>query len=142
MSFSFDDYISISIHKTDLAFTQYVKNKLADFNIAPEQNLIIMLLLKNDGLTQIELAEKLNKDKTNIARMVYNLEQKGFIKRSPDVNDRRSLKVFLTDKGKELSNIVIPIAEEFNNVVTKGITDEELENLKVLLNKMRENLRS
>ncbi|WP_057913119.1 MarR family winged helix-turn-helix transcriptional regulator [Peribacillus muralis] len=142
MSFSFDDYISISIHKTDLAFTQYVKNKLAAFNIAPEQNLIIMLLLKNDGLTQIELAEKLNKDKTNIARMVYNLEQKGFIKRSPDVNDRRSLKVFLTDKGKELSNIVIPIAEEFNHVVTKGITDEELENLKVLLNKMRENLRS
>ncbi|GAA3321409.1 hypothetical protein GCM10020331_037130 [Ectobacillus funiculus] len=58
MKLTLDDYISIFIHQTDLALTSCVKDRLAPFNIAPEQNLIMMLLWEQDGLTQNELAEK------------------------------------------------------------------------------------
>ncbi|HWO97725.1 MAG TPA: MarR family transcriptional regulator [Bacillus sp. (in: firmicutes)] len=141
MKLSLNDYISIIIHQTDLTLTSYVKTKLAPLNIAPEQNLIMMLLWEQDGMTQNEIAEKLYKDKTNIARMASNLESKGFIQRVVSKEDRRSLKLYLTDKGKELGHSVTPIAEEFNRQVCSGITDEELKELRRILSKIRDNVR-
>lgn len=140
MRFTFQDYISIKIHKTDLNLTGFIKAKLDPFNLAPEQNLIMMLLWEEDGLTQNQLVEKLNKDKTNIARMASSLEKKGFIQRIPSDQDRRSLKLFLTDCGKKLGEEIIPIAEEFNEIVCQGITQEELSHLEAILNKINRNV--
>ncbi|QGQ45112.1 MarR family winged helix-turn-helix transcriptional regulator [Metabacillus sediminilitoris] len=140
MNLSLNDYISIFIHQTDLTVTNCVKSKLAPFNLAPEQNLIMMLLWEKDGMTQNEIAEKLLKDKTNIARMVSNLEKKGFIKREPCEKDRRSLHLFLTNKGRELGHRVIPITEDLNKLVCEGITDEELSEVRRILSKIQENV--
>ncbi|GGG21873.1 MarR family winged helix-turn-helix transcriptional regulator [Paenibacillus abyssi] len=140
MKLAFEDYISIFIHQTDLTLTSYVKSRLAPFNLAPEQNLIMMLLWQKDGLTQNEIAEKLNKDKTNIARMIFNLEQKGFIRRASREHDRRSLQVFLTEEGKELGNRVAAVAEEFNAQICEGITEQEFAQVRRILSKMCANL--
>ncbi|WP_077622989.1 MarR family winged helix-turn-helix transcriptional regulator [Sediminibacillus massiliensis] len=140
MKLSFQDYISIKIHKTDLNLTSYIKSELEQFNLAPEQNLILMLLWEKDGLTQNQLVEKLNKDKTNIARMASNLENKGFIKRVNCKDDRRSLKLYLTNSGKELKEKVIPVTERFNDLVCKNFTEDEVAELERLLEKVNKNV--
>jgi len=140
MKLSLNEYISIFIHQTDLSLTSYVKSQLAPFNLAPEQNLIMMLLWEKDGRTQNEISEILLKDKTNIARMVGNLENKGFIKRISNEKDRRSLQLFLTQQGKELGSSVIPITEEFNKLVCNGITEEELSEVRRILSKICQNV--
>ncbi|MGP4060660.1 MarR family winged helix-turn-helix transcriptional regulator [Halobacillus sp. H74] len=140
MNLSFQDYISIKLHKTDLKLTGYIKSQLEPYNLAPEQNLIMMLLWEKDGMTQNQLAEKLAKDKTNIARMASNLEKKGFIKRCFCPNDRRALELYLTEGGRELKEKVVPVAERFNDVVTEGISEEELQELDRLLTKMEQNI--
>lgn len=76
MKISIKDYISIMIHQTDLTLTRYIKAKLAPLNITPEQNLILLLLWGKDGRSQNEIAKSLVKDKTNITRMLDNLEKK------------------------------------------------------------------
>ncbi|KMY54135.1 MarR family transcriptional regulator [Bacillus sp. FJAT-27231] len=140
LKLSLQDYISIKIHQTDLSLTSLIKSKLEPFNLAPEQNLIMMLLWEKDGLTQNQLGEILNKDKTNIARMASNLESKGFIKRISSKNDRRSLELHLTSCGKELGKQVIPITERFNDIVCKGISEEELLTLEKILSKISLNV--
>lgn len=140
MKLSLDDYISIFIHQTDLTLTNYVKSKLTPFNLAPEQNLIMMLLWERDGINQNDIAERLKKDKTNIARMAFNLEQKGFIRRISGEPDRRSLRIYLTQKGKELGDYVIPLTEEFNDMVCSGISEEELLEVRRILAKMCSNV--
>ncbi|WP_308417639.1 MarR family winged helix-turn-helix transcriptional regulator [Alkalihalobacterium bogoriense] len=137
---SLQEYISIKLHKVDLKLTGYIKAKLEPFNIAPEQNLIMMLLWEQDGLTQSQIAAKLNKDKTNIARMASNLEQKGFITRQACPHDKRSIKLFVTEKGEDLGKKVIPVAEQFNELVSGGFTKKELEELDRLLTKISYNL--
>ncbi|KKI93584.1 MarR family transcriptional regulator [Bacillus sp. SA1-12] len=140
MNLALDDYISIYIHQSDLIFTSYIKSKLAPFNLAPEQNLIMMLLWKQDGLSQNEVAEKLDKDKTNIARMSQGLEQKGFIDRVNCAKDRRIQRLYLTEAGRQLSQQIIPIAESFHETLCKNISEEELRQLRNILSRMRENL--
>lgn len=137
----FFDYISILIHQTDLHLTNYIKGKLFEFHLAPEQNLIMMLLWEQDGLNQNAIAERLKKDKTNIARMVLNLEQKGFIHRVCGEDDKRSLRVYLTDEGRELGNEIIPISEEFNQLVCQGISNEEMDQVRRVLLKICANVR-
>jgi DNA-binding MarR family transcriptional regulator len=135
-----DQYISFVIHQTDLTLTSYIKSQLAPFNLAPEQTLIMVVLWEKDGLTQIEIAEKLVKDKTNVARMALNLEQKGFIRRVSPENDRRSLLVYLTEEGKQLRNEIIPMAEKINDLITKGISVDELNEFKRILLKISSNV--
>jgi DNA-binding MarR family transcriptional regulator len=141
LSLFFQDYISIKIHKTDLLLTSFIKSRLEPFNLAPEQNLIMMLLWEKDGLTQNQLVDKLNKDKTNIARMASNLEKKGFVKRVECPEDRRAVKLFLTERGNELGASIIPILEEFNTAVTDGLSVVELKELERLLSKINHNVR-
>ncbi|WP_226584653.1 MarR family winged helix-turn-helix transcriptional regulator [Halobacillus litoralis] len=140
MRLRFQDYISIKLHQTDLKLTGYIKSQLQPYNLAPEQNLIMMLLWEKDGLTQNQLADYLGKDKTNIARMASNLEKKGFIERKFCSEDRRSLELYLTESGQELKEKVIPVAESFNDDVTNGITEEELQELDRLLSKIQQNI--
>jgi len=140
LKLTLQDYISIKIHKTDLLLTSSIKSKLEAFNLAPEQNLIMMLLWEQDGLSQHQIVEKLNKDKTNIARMASNLEKKGFINRIECHEDRRSIRLYLTECGKKLGEKVIPITEQFNENVRKGISDEELLQMERLLAKMNQNV--
>ena len=140
MKISFNDYISIMIHQTDLTLTSYIKAKLAPLNIAPEQNLILLLLWDKDGLSQNEIAKKLEKDKTNITRMLSNLEKKGFIKRRCNEIDGRSFNIFLTEEGKKMGEHIHPITEEFNRIVCSGISEQEMDTVKEVLKKMRENV--
>lgn len=140
MKISFNGYISIMIHQTDLTLTSYIKAKLAPFNVAPEQNLILMLLWERDGMSQNEIAKELVKDKTNIARMISSLEKKGFISRQINKIDSRAFKVYLTEDGKKLGELVYPIVEEFNHIVRTGITSEELQTVKEVLLKIRQNV--
>ncbi|WP_046176067.1 MarR family winged helix-turn-helix transcriptional regulator [Domibacillus indicus] len=140
MNISLKDYISIFIHQTDLKITNCVKEQLAPFNLAPEQNLIMLLLWERDGRTQQELAEQLQKDKTTITRMLSSLEQKGFIKRVTETCDRRSMRVFLTEGGKKLECKIIPVTEGFHKAVTRGITEEELAEVRRILTKMQKNI--
>jgi DNA-binding MarR family transcriptional regulator len=141
LRFSFQDYISIKIHKTDLLLTSLIKTRLEPFNLAPEQNLIMMLLWEKDGLSQHQLIEPLEKDKTNIARMASNLEKKGFIKRVHCKDDRRSVRLYLTPAGRNLGEQVIPVTEEFNQLVSKGLTEDELRELERILAKINDNVR-
>ncbi|MFC0854719.1 MarR family winged helix-turn-helix transcriptional regulator [Halalkalibacter oceani] len=140
LKLTFKDYISIKIHKTDLNLTSYIKARLDKFNLAPEQNLIMMLLWERDGLTQNQLATFLHKDKTNIARMVSSLEQKGFIRRTHCPDDRRSFELYLTPCGKKLGEKVMPIAEEFDKTVCEGLSNEELAELDRLLSIINKNV--
>ncbi|MET1030959.1 MarR family winged helix-turn-helix transcriptional regulator [Domibacillus tundrae] len=140
MNIALKDYISIFIHQTDLKITGCVKERLAPFNLAPEQNLIMMLLWARDGLAQQELSDRLEKDKTNITRMLSSLEKKGFVKRVMETCDRRSIRIFLTDEGKALESDVIPVTEEFHRTVTAGISEEELAEVRRILIKMHKNI--
>lgn len=54
--------------------------------------------------------------------------------------DSRSLNVYLTENGKNLSEYVYPITEEFHSIVTSGITKEELSIVDDVLMKMRRNV--
>lgn len=108
--------------------------------ITREQLGIILILSLSDGLYQTQIANILGKDRPNITRMIDVLESKGFIRREKDSNNRRILKVFLNEKGKQQANLAKPLKDRMNLAQYKGMTDAEILTLVDLLRKVRQNI--
>jgi len=134
------DHVGVMIHLVDLEITNVLKNWLVPLQLAPEQYLVIALLLKKEGISQNEIADTLKKDKSSITRMLASLEQKGFIKRTGSAIDRRAVQVYLTDEGRALSDDVDRISIRTKELLNSGFTDEELTELKRLLMKVSGNV--
>ncbi len=135
------DNIGVLIHTVDLEITQYLKRQLAPYRLAPEQHLILALLMEREGMSQNTIAEQLGKDKSSITRMIVSLEGKGYIRRKGSPYDRRSVEVYLTDKGKELRDVVNTISKTTRERLNKGLMEEETSELIRLLGKVRGNVR-
>src|SRR3981189_3099670 len=56
--------------------------------------------------TQAALADAIGADKTRIIPTLDELQQKGFIERRPDPDDRRARLLALTDAGRDVKDVV------------------------------------
>ena len=62
---------------------------------------LFMLYIK-EGLTQQEMANRLQADKGAVARTLAQLEEQGYVSRRRDPSDKRVTRVYLTDTSKAL----------------------------------------
>jgi DNA-binding MarR family transcriptional regulator len=60
----------------------------------------LMALQRNGGLSQRELIDRLDSDKSSMVRLLDDLEARGLCVRTPDAVDRRAYSVQLTDTGR------------------------------------------
>lgn len=87
---------------------------------------------KNPGITQKELAELLEIQPASLSEVLIKLERKGFVEREKDAEDRRVIRVSLTDIGQA----EIHKAEELSTDPFQTLTKNEQALLKELLNKL------
>jgi len=109
-------------------------------DITPEQWAVLNRLWEQDGLSQVELAERTFKDKPGTTRILNLLEKKGIVVRRRDAEDGRVLHIFLTKSGKDLKEKLIPCAEEVLVKSGQDLTKEEVTQLKHILHKILNNL--
>lgn len=115
--------------------------KAAKFDITIDQCIILKVLSMQPELTQQELAEKLYKDKSNLSRMLECLEKKGYIKRRLDIKENRAVKFLsLTNEGEQYLDKLFVYAKKLHNTATKGISKEETDTIKRVMQKIRNNL--
>jgi len=130
------DLTGYLIHRTDVRLMNYFKKKLKPYGMTPVRWSIISVLDTQKGITQKELAEVIDKKQTTIVEMIYAMEEKGLIKRIFSEQDRRSHYLFLTEKGEEIKKTLSPLVKDAHLFVTRQLSDEEIDQLKTLLNKV------
>lgn len=111
-----------------------------DFGITPEQYLILLLIIENEGVYQRQMCEITLKDRANIARIVEILLHKELIQKRPDSNGRRIYKIIATQKGKDLIKKIEPCDFELRKFITRNISDEDLDTTKRTLEKIKKNV--
>lgn len=87
-----------------------------------------------------ELAEVTSIDVSTLSRLVTNMETKQLVRRHRSGTDRRALKLSLTEKGRQLTEQIIPIARRHEQVAIRRLTDSEVRRLKRLLAKIYANM--
>jgi len=102
--------------------------------------LMLLMLSREDGLTQLDIAKKARMSAPTISIALRNMETDGFVRREQDEKDMRQTRVFLTEKGRDLVNKITGELKHLDEVVMRGFTPEEAEIMKTLLIKARANL--
>jgi MarR family transcriptional regulator, transcriptional regulator for hemolysin len=106
----------------------------------PEQFFLLYRLYMKDGQTQRQLADRDLNDHPNITRLIDRLEEKGYVRREPAADDRRTYNIHISDKGKGLAARMIPVIAREREKLLRGITAEEEKVVKNLLRKMEKNM--
>jgi DNA-binding MarR family transcriptional regulator len=114
-----------------------ISEKIEDMTI--DQGLVLLFLNEHPDLTQNELANLVFKDNASMTRMINTMVQKKYLKRSMNKEDRRRYKIEITNMGKEVLETLPPIIHYNRNSSLKGITKNELNQLEIILGKIRTN---
>jgi DNA-binding MarR family transcriptional regulator len=117
-----------------------VRQLLGALGLHRGQPQVLRTLWEREGLTQSEIAERLQKAAATVTKMLQRMEKAGFIRREPDVEDQRISRVYLTDVGHAVQTEVRAVLDTIDAEVIAGFTVEERVLLGRLLLQMRENL--
>jgi DNA-binding MarR family transcriptional regulator len=101
---------------------------------------VLSALWEQEGLTQKELAEKLQNTPATITRMLQRMEKSGFIQRKPDETDQRVTRVYLTQAGRAIKDQVEAIWKQMEKETFQGFSAQELTVLREYMLRMRTNL--
>jgi len=112
----------------------------AGLDITIEQWSILYHLWKEDGLSQQELCNRTYRDKPSITRLIDNLEKLNLVKRTASVSDRRVNLVSLTEAAQQIQQTTIDLANQTMNEALVGITKDEIEIVKKVLQQVFDNL--
>ncbi|MCF6248156.1 MAG: MarR family transcriptional regulator [Desulfobacula sp.] len=136
-----DSSIAYLVGRTSRSIIKRLTKKFFDagFDVSYEQWSILVHLYRKDGQTQQELSNIAVKDKAAITRLLNVLEKKNIVLRIPDRNDKRSKLVYLTNKAKEFKTELIAVVEELLEEAKTDVSQEEMEQCKVTLNKIFSN---
>ncbi len=140
MKYIIEESLGFIISRTNQKLSNYLTRKFKPYDITPEQWGLLNRLWEKDGVSQKELSEISIKDQTTVTRILDKLERKGLIKRQTSPDDRRSFLIFLTDNGRSLENKLVPIAYEVLDEALQGLSEEEIKQMKLLLNKIFMNI--
>ncbi len=88
------------------------------------------------AMTIGQLSRKMLVSGGNMTCVVDNLEKEGLVRREAAASDRRSIIVDLTPKGRSLFEEIFPKHATFISEVAKALTEQEQEQLAVLLKKL------
>ncbi len=113
---------------------------LRELNLHVGQEQLLCRLWREDGITQIQLSERLNCEPPTITNMVKSLENHGFVVRKKDPEDGRVSRVYLTQAGRDLKEPVEQIWKKQQLKLLAGILPEERLLLRRLMKQMAENL--
>lgn len=114
-----------------------MREELESYDLTPPQFGLLAFLWQQDGMTQVELSEKGQIDRTTVGGLIDRLEKTGLVERRQHPQDRRAYKIHLTQRGKELENPLSACAERSLSKITKNLNEREVNELRRMLEILR-----
>ena len=101
--------------------------RLEPYRLTPFHYLVLCCLWEEDGLSTSGIAHKLKQLGATLTGVVDRMEERNLVYRQRDLDDRRIVRIWLTDEGKELMNVLPPLGEQTIITATQGFSQAEHE---------------
>lgn len=111
-------------------------------DITIDQCLVLIILNKDAGISQNELASLVFKDNASITRIIELMVQKNYLTRKINESDRRKFNLEITEKGKKTIELLTPIIHKNRQDALDGLSKNEIELLDKLLAKIISNCKN
>jgi len=140
-----DPYLKVlrPLVETYLAFSRADNRHIRSLRLTQSQFDVIATLGDTDGLTCAELSEATLVTKGTLTGVLDRLAAKGLIRRTPVKDDRRSIRIKLTDKGDALFRKTFSAHIAFLLPFFKrALTQKEADQLRTLLLRLQQSFQT
>ena len=132
------DYcIFFQLAKANQIGSRFLGQKVAKLNITPVQALVLGFLRDEDRITSSELGKRTELDSATLTGIIDRLEAAELIERRGNPADRRSIQVYLTERGRLLGAKAVRLIAEANVKFLEMLTEKESDELRRLIRKLR-----
>jgi len=115
----------------------YIKKVLRDSHLqTPDEFSFLITLMTYNSLSKSELITKQVMEKTSGSEVIRRLIKRGLIVESADENDKRSIRVSITQSGREEILRILPLMSKVTEIVVGNLSAEEINTLSYLLKKL------
>jgi DNA-binding MarR family transcriptional regulator len=122
------------------AFAKALAGELAPHDILGGQWSVLRVLWEQEGLSQVDLAERMRVEKASLTSLLDTMERRKLIVRSRNSEDRRKVNINLTAYGRSLKAQLLPYGVSINRRATRGMSAAEVDQLRGLLVRVIRNL--
>ena len=130
-------YLLMSNH---LMIQKSLVSSVKDTGLTPGQPKVLDYLLHHDGAIQKEIAVFCHIEPASLSTILNGMENKGYIERKNTDNNRRSLHVYLTEKGKNHANRLNLEFTKIESEALKGFSETDAQQLQNLLGRLYDNM--
>jgi DNA-binding MarR family transcriptional regulator len=136
-----DDF-PLALRSTVRALRAYLDRNLARHGLRFGQFQLLRVLWEHDGLTPREIAEGLVVEMPTVTRTVQRMVRDGLVRREANPKDARSVRIFVTAKGRGIQALASGVLETGTELALKGFSKAERARLVAELERVNRNLTS
>ena len=112
------------------------------YMLTPEQFTVLNTLKEHNGMYLRQLASVTLKDRPNITRIVTILESNEFVTSTLEAEGRQVKKLYITQKGIDACDKLLPTVLEIWGLSIKGLEEKELDLFLNILDKIELNMKN
>ncbi len=120
-----NETIEFYIRTTSLALSRMYNSIAAKYGITQTIG-YILTYVSREGTPSTRLAQLLGMKNSSLTRLLKKLEKNGCIYRKVSPDDKRVVKIFLTEKGVQRRKIAKKVVLDFNQKLLNKIDEEEM----------------
>lgn len=124
-------------------YTQsYTDQALEKFQLSSGTYPFLLILNKNEGISQNQISKALNVDKAMSARAIKKLIELDYIRKEENPKDARAVRLYLTDRAKAILPKLVLELRGWVDIITEGLTVQEKEAVVGILEKIMDNAKA
>jgi len=137
-----DSYRGPGFLLTDSArlLRKLIDRRLQPLGLSRAQWSILAILSNHEGLSQSQISDELEIEKSTVGRLIDQVEKSGWIERRPILGDRRLWSVHLTNQARELIAEVERVILHTRAEMLHGLSAEQQQDLSEILQTVKSNL--
>jgi DNA-binding MarR family transcriptional regulator len=113
--------LAVAAARVSKAFSERYR---AEFGLSIPEWRVLAHLAGGDAVSVREIHARVDMDKSKVSRAAARLESQGFIEKREHADDRRLLDMRLTDRGRALIARIVPIADGYQDELTRWLGED------------------
>jgi DNA-binding MarR family transcriptional regulator len=135
-TFHLQDSIGYLVKRTQNLMRDRIEHVFASQGITFQHWIVLMHVRDGLAITVASLCEELRHDSGAMTRLIDQLEERGFIERQRQSEDRRVVNLALTPAGRKMVESLVPLTVDALNWTLEGFTKSDVQQLKSLLRRV------
>lgn len=138
------DTLFFQVHRIHMTIHRLANKYLIEeqFPIRSEQFPVLITIHTYKDISQQEIADLTNRDKSSVQRTILLLQKKGLVSVHQDKKDRRKNKIRTTNEGTEiairLGQIVQKVENEMAEIFNAELTRDHIQSLKIIADNLEQ----